>query len=97
MRDVLLTSVLVVAFTPALGSSIYKCKRTEIVHVGDSTGVVSAKCGPPEYRDAQILGSGAEKRIDVWGYRDYSSRKWMTELRFRNGKLEQIESIGKVD
>jgi len=89
--------VLIVVITPALGASMFRCSRTEIVHVGDSTGKVRAQCGPPEYRDQQVLGGGAESRIEVWGYRDYHARKWMTELRFRNGRLSQIESLGKVD
>ena len=89
--------VLIVAVTPAFGSSQFRCSRAEIVHVGDSTAKVRAQCGPPEYRDQQVLGAGAEIRIKAWVYRDYHARKWMTELRFRNGRLHEIESLGKVD
>ena len=89
--------VLIFAVTPALSASQFKCSRTEIVHVGDSTGKVRAKCGPPVYRDQQVLGGGADFRIETWVYRDYHARKWMTELRFRNGKLYDVESLGKVD
>lgn len=88
---------LVVAFTPAFGSNEFKCSRTQVVYVGDSIGKVRAKCGPPEYRDEQVLGSGADYRIEAWGYRDYHASKWMTELRFRNGALYEIRSLGKVD
>ena len=90
-------TALIVAFTPAFGATQFKCSRTEIVHVGDSTAKVRAQCGPPEYRDEQVLGGGADVRIEAWVYRDYHARKWMTELRFRNGKLYEIESLGKVD
>lgn len=90
-------AVLMVAFTPAFGSSQFKCSRTEIVHVGDPTAKVRAQCGPPEYRDQQVLGGGSDIRIEIWVYRDYHARKWMTELRFRNGRLYEIESLGKVD
>jgi hypothetical protein len=92
-----LSIFLIVSFTQAFGSNQFRCGRAEIVHVGDSTAKVRAQCGPPEYRDRQVLGGGAEHRVEVWVYRDYHARKWMTELRFRNGRLHEIESLGKVD
>ena len=76
--------------------SAYKCGNQAIVHKGDSSAKVRAQCGEPEYRDSQVLGTGAEERVEAWTYEDYNSRGWMTELRFRNGKLVSVESLGKV-
>ncbi len=97
IRDTAIIFILGFVFSaPAVAESIFKCGRNKIVEKGDSTGVVRSICGAPEYRDSQLLGGGAEIRIEAWGYRNFPDRKWMTELRFKNGKLSEIEGLGRV-
>jgi len=95
-RTLAVASGLVLASGAFADRSSYKCGMQAMVHKGDSTAQVRARCGEPEFRDAQILGSGAEERVESWTYKDYNKRGWMTELRFRNGKLVAVESLGKV-
>jgi hypothetical protein len=80
--------------SPAAGDSMFKCTRSKIIHIGDSTGIVRTKCGKPKYRDVQVLGGGADNRIEIWGYGHFTDSRWLYELRFKNGVLSDIRSLG---
>lgn len=79
----------------AAAQSSYKCNSRNIIQVGESISQVRARCGSPEFKDDQT-GQGSENRVEVWTYNDYNKRGWMTELRFFNGTLTEVRSLGKV-
>lgn len=74
----------------------FRCGFNSIVQKGDSKAKVIVICGKPEFRDV-VVGPGSEILREMWSYRDYPDRKWMTTLHFTSGIVTRIESLGRID
>jgi len=77
-----------------------------LVNIGDYKLEVLRKCGEPlftdsriEYRAIRLYGSGLELErvvpviIDEWTY-DFGPNRFVRLLRFENGRLVDVESLG---
>jgi Protein of unknown function (DUF2845) len=105
VRPILVTVLLLVS----LPAAAFNCGQ-RLVHEGDSTYDVRTKCGDPAdiqthnilrrpivwYYGRPILaapGSLVEVPVEIWTY-NFGPNKLMRRLRFVDGELENIETLG---
>ena len=70
----------------------------KLVSEGDTTAEVYLKCGEPFWKEEHIEKelSGGRKVyivIEEWTY-NFGPHKWLYHLRFENGVLKKIETLG---
>lgn len=89
----------------ALPAHAMRCGNL-LVMEGDHMFAVLQKCGPPQYRDERVeyrgirlKGTGLEQdqfeavKVEEWLY-NFGPHLFMQQLRFENGRLIQIKSLG---
>lgn len=102
-KIILLLGLFLYLFAPAVWA--LRCGSL-LVDTGDYKLEVLRKCGEPVFTDSRIelryvklYGSGLELgqyvpvMIDEWTY-DFGPNRFVQLLRFENGRLEDIESLG---
>ena len=72
--------------------STYRCRNSELVHVGDSAFVIQLKCGKPLHKEVINTGYGKGGQIvSEWYYP--MKNGWYGVLTIRAGKLIRIGTI----
>lgn len=72
--------------------STFRCRNSELVHVGDSAFVVAMKCGEPLHKEVINTGYGKGGQITTeWFYPMRNG--WYGVLTIRAGKLVRIGTI----
>jgi len=88
--------------------SAIRCGR-ELVQLGDYKGDVLARCGEPESIETRtkVVGSTLHhpnRTLDLYEYEEIQIEEWVYNfgtyrlrqyLRFENGKLKEIKSLGR--
>ena len=77
--------------------STLRCEKG-IVSNGDEKTEVRQKCGKPTDTDKSTVpksrsGTGKAIKVEEWTY-NFGPKKFMKRLRFENGKLSDVESLG---
>jgi hypothetical protein len=77
--------------------STLRCEKG-IVSVGDEKTEAKQKCGKPTGTDKSTIPKNRSKtgkaiKVEEWTY-NFGPQKFMKRLRFENGKLRDVESLG---
>src|SRR5256885_14564839 len=86
---------LLIAFAAPAQADDFRCGQ-RLVSVGETTGEVALKCGPPTAADRRVetgraRGGGCRSTvIDTWTY-DRGPTSFIRILTFVDGKLERVE------
>jgi len=86
------TILLMLAVTPAFA---WRCDHG-FVNTGDAASLVRRKCGQPDfvYNDTGIYRRGHFISIDEHWYYNYGPSHLLQELRFHNGVLQAVDTLG---
>ena len=83
--------VIAIALVLCCGASIARADGMRcgerLVKIGDTTGEVAIKCGPPSWRSS----SGECEEIETWTY-DLGPQDFVRILTFVDGRLREIEA-----
>jgi hypothetical protein len=99
----------ILLLTTSLPAAAFHC-GTRLVHEGDSSYDVRRKCGEPDNIETRTIlrqpitwyygrpmlaapGSLMEVTVEVWTY-NFGPHKLMRRLRFDDGELVEIETLG---
>ena len=80
--------------------STLRCEKG-IVSNGDEKIEAKQKCGKPSSMEKSTIpksrsGTGKAIKVEEWTY-NFGPKKFMKRLRFENGKLRDVESLGYGD
>lgn len=107
--SILALALLTASLSPVVVHAEYLRCGGKVVQTGDAQGIVRAKCGEPTdvsrqsamrrptfVRNGRVFFGGeelVEVPVEVWTY-NFGPNKFMRRLRFVDGLLEEIETLG---
>ena len=99
MKKFVITMMSIICFSSFAYADNFRCPNGAIVSTGDSISMVSIKCDPPSFKNTRMettsgtQGATIVINVEEWTYNE-GPNKLVHLLVFRNGKLEEVQSLG---
>ncbi|GBD99517.1 hypothetical protein BMS3Abin07_01554 [bacterium BMS3Abin07] len=104
MRKISIYFVFVILYLLTINDNAlsFYCSN-KLVSIGDTVAEVTMKCGKPfwkeQHKEKVVTDGNTDKKyivtiiVDEWTY-NFGPQDWLYLLRFENGKLVKIETLG---
>lgn len=99
MKKFVITMMSIICFSSFAYADNFRCPNGAIVSTGATMSEVYIKCDPPTFKNTRTETKSGDQgativiNVEEWTYNE-GPHKFVHLLVFRNGKLEEVQSLG---